>query len=152
VTRIPAIDAPISPAPPLFDRFNVLTMEKGNPEDKYTLSLNWDLQRWGATLRAIRYGKVFVPDSSTNATFANVDAGTYTPIDQWLSSQTLLDLEGRLAITEHIKLALGAENLLDEYPDPVPIALNSTGNAPYSNYAPYGRAGRFVYGRLIVDF
>jgi iron complex outermembrane receptor protein len=63
-----------------------------------------------------------------------------------------VDLEGRFAFTDNIKLALGAENVFDEYPEPVPIALNSTGNAPYSNYAPYGRSGRFVYGRVIFDF
>ncbi|MBB6094877.1 iron complex outermembrane receptor protein [Povalibacter uvarum] len=152
VTRIPEIDAPITPAPPLFDRFNVLTMEKGNPEDKYTFNVNWDLQRWGATVRAIRYGKVFVPDSGTNATFANVNAGTYVPIDQWLAAETIVDLEGRFSFTDNIRLAIGAENVFDEYPDPVPIALNSTGNLPYSNYGPFGRAGRFVYGRLMVDF
>lgn len=152
VTRIPEIDAPITPAPPLFDRFNVLTMEKGNPEDKYTFNVNWELQRWGATVRAIRYGEVFVPDSGTNATFANVNAGTYVPIDQWLSAETIVDLEGRFSFTENIRLAIGAENVFDEYPDPVPIALNSTGNLPYSNYGPFGRAGRYVYGRLVVDF
>ncbi|HEY5806523.1 MAG TPA: TonB-dependent receptor [Povalibacter sp.] len=153
VTRIPETEAlaALSPAPPLFDRFNVLTMEDGTPEDKYTFSVNWDMQRWGATVRAIRYGEVFVPDSSTGATYTGVAAG-YVPIDQWLSAQTLVDLEGRFSFTEHIKVALGAENVFDEYPDPVPIALNSTGNAPYSNYAPYGRSGRFVYGRVIFDF
>jgi iron complex outermembrane recepter protein len=153
VTRIPqtATLAALNPAPPLFDRFNVLTMEKGNPETKFSMNVNWDLGGWGATLRAIRYGKVFSPDSSTGATFAGVAAG-YQPIDQWLSAQTVVDLEGRFKFTDHIKLAVGAENLFDEYPDPVPIQLNSTGNAPYSNYAPYGRAGRLVYGRLIFDF
>jgi len=152
VTKTPEISAPISPAPPLFDRFNVLTMEKGTPENKFSANVSWNMQRWGATLRAVRYGKVLVPDSSTNATFALVEAGTYTPIDQWLSAQTVVDLEGRFAFTDHIKLAVGAENLFDEYPDPVPIALNSTGNTPYSNYAPYGRSGRFVYGRVMFDF
>ena len=153
VTRIPATEtlAALNPAPPLFDRFNVLTMEKGNPKTKFSANVNWDLDQWGATLRAVRYGKVFSPDSSTAATFAGV-AGGYRPIDQWLSAQTVLDLEARFAFTDHIKLAVGAENLFDEYPDPVPIALNSTGNAPYSNYAPYGRAGRFVYGRMVFDF
>ncbi|HMN45032.1 MAG TPA: TonB-dependent receptor [Povalibacter sp.] len=154
VTKIPATEAlaALNPAPPLFDRFNVLTMEDGTPETKFTFNINWDFQRFGATLRATRYGKLLSPDSSTNATFANVSAGTYTPIDQWLSSQAVVDLEGRIHFTDHIKFALGAENVFDEYPDPVPIALNSTGNAPFSNYAPYGRAGRFIYGRLMVDF
>jgi iron complex outermembrane receptor protein len=154
VTKVPETQAlaALSPAPPLFDRFNVLTMEDGTPENKFTFNVNWDFQRFGATLRATRYGKLLSPDSSTNATFANVNAGTYVPIDQWLDSQAVVDLEGRVSFTDHIKLAVGAENVFDEYPDAVPIALNSTGNAPFSNYAPYGRAGRFFYGRLMVDF
>ena len=104
------------------------------------------------TMEVIRYGKVFVPDSGTNATFANVNAGTYVPIDQWLAAETIVDLEGRFSFTDNIRLAIGAENVFDEYPDPVPISLNSTGNLPYSNYGPFGRAGRYVYGRLVVDF
>ncbi|HEY6642329.1 TonB-dependent receptor [Povalibacter sp.] len=154
VTKIPATQAlaALNPAPPLFDRFNVLTMEDGTPENKFTVNVNWDFERFGGTLRATRYGKLLSPDSSTNATFANVNAGTYTPIDQWLSAQAVVDLEGRVSFTDNIKFALGAENVFDEYPDATPIALNSTGNAPFSNYAPYGRAGRFIYGRLMVDF
>ncbi len=152
VTKIPETQtlAALNPAPPLFDRFNVMTMEDGTPETKFTFNVNWDFQRFGATLRATRYGKLLSPDS--RATYENVAAGTLVPIDQWLSSQLVMDLEGRISFTDNIKFALGAENVFDEYPDPVPIVLNSTGNAPFSNYAPYGRAGRFIYGRLIVDF
>lgn len=154
VTKVPETQvlSALNPAPPLFDRFNVLTMEDGTPENKFAFNMNWDFQRFGATLRATRYGKLLVPDSSTAATYANVNAGTYRPIDQWLDAQVVMDVEGRVSFTDNIKFALGAENVFDEYPDPVPIALNSTGNAPFSNYAPYGRAGRFIYGRLMVDF
>ncbi|HEY4367670.1 MAG TPA: TonB-dependent receptor [Steroidobacteraceae bacterium] len=153
VTKVPqtAQLAALNPAPVLFDRFNVLTMEQGTPDNKFTFAVNWSLERWGATLRATRYGKVLSPDSSANATYAGVAAGVH-PIDQELTAQTLLDLEGRFSITEKIKFALGAENVFDEYPDPFPAVLNGTGNAPYSNYAPYGRSGRFLYGRLSVDF
>ena len=31
-------------------------------------------------------------------------------------------------------------------------ALNTTGNAPFSNYSPFGRSGRFVYGRMSYLF
>jgi len=153
VTKVPqtAQLAALNPAPVLFDRFNVLTMEQGNPDNKFALAVNWSLERWGATLRATRYGEVLSPDSSTGATFAGVAAG-FNAIDQTLDAQTLVDLEGRFGITDKIKLAVGAENVFDEYPDPFPAILNGTGNAPYSNYAPYGRSGRFIYGRVSVDF
>jgi iron complex outermembrane recepter protein len=38
--------------------------------------------------------------------------------------------------------------VFDQYPDPFPASLNTTGNAPFSNYSPFGRSGRYVYARL----
>jgi len=49
-------------------------------------------------------------------------------------------------------VALGAENVFDEYPSPFPISRNTTGNTPYSNYSPFGRSGRFIYGRVSIGF
>jgi iron complex outermembrane recepter protein len=63
-----------------------------------------------------------------------------------------VDLEGRFALTENVRLAIGAENVTDEYPDPLPLALNGTGNAAFPNFSPFGRAGRFIYGRATVSF
>jgi iron complex outermembrane receptor protein len=141
VKRVPqtAQLAALSPAPSLFDRVNVLTFEEGNPESKFALAANWQLDRLAVTFRATRYGEVLTP-------------GTTAALDFTDSAATLIDLEGRFGITENIKVALGADNITDEYPDPVPPALNTTGNAPYSNYGAFGRSGRFVYGRLTYTF
>lgn len=145
VTRVPPPSAALaqiySPAtpPPLFGRINVLTFEDGNPDDKFAAIVNWQLQQFGATLRATRYGEA-------------LDPGTSAALDFTLGSATLLDLEARYDITKQIRLAVGAENLTDEYPDPFPVARNSTGNTPFSNYSPFGRSGRYVYGRLTINF
>ncbi|MGQ0385013.1 MAG: TonB-dependent receptor plug domain-containing protein [Gammaproteobacteria bacterium] len=145
VTRVPPpsaalaqIYAPATP-PPLFGRINVLTFEEGNPEDKYAAIVNWRLNRIGATFRATRYGEA-------------LDPGTATTPDVLLGAKTLLDLEVRFDVTDSIRLAVGAENLTDEYPDPFPAARNTTGNTPFSNYSPFGRSGRYVYGRVAVNF
>ena len=69
-----------------------------------------------------------------------------------LGAKTLVDLEGRFEMPHGIKLALGAENVFDEYPDANTGVVNATGTQSFSNYSPFGRAGRFVYGRLSVDF
>lgn len=153
VTRVPSPSqlAALNPAPVVFDRFNVLTFEEGNPKDKLGASVNWHLDRWGATLRATRYGEVFSPDSAGAATFAGVAAGV-VPNDVTLGAKTLVDLEGRVEITDRIRLAIGAENVLDEYPDPNPPNANGTGTQSFSNYSPFGRSGRFVYGRMSYKF
>jgi iron complex outermembrane receptor protein len=139
----------LDPPPVLFDRFNILTFEEGTPDNKFAAQVNWNLDRWGATVRATRYGKVLSPDSA--ATFASVAAGTQ-PNDIELGAKTLVDLEGRFDITEKIRVALGAENLLDEYPDPNTPNANPTGTTSFSNYSPFGRSGRFVYGRVAYKF
>lgn len=141
VTRVPATDplSALTPPPPLFDRINILTFEEGNPEDKYAAIIGWTLGRFGATFRATRYGEA-------------LDPGTSAPLDFRLGAATLVDLEARFDLTEKIRFAVGGENLTDEYPDPFPVARNGTGNTPFSNYSPFGRSGRFVYGRLSVNF
>ena len=123
----------------LFGRVNRLTFEEGSPKDKYIANLDWSLDRFGATLRATRYGEVLAPGG--------------TPANDFiLSPKVLVDLEGRVTLWDGLDLAIGAENLTDEYPDAFPTFLNTTGNTPFSNYSPFGRSGRFVYGRLSYSF
>ena len=143
VTKIPTTNelSSLNPPPVLFDRLNVLTFEEGNPSDKFSFNLNWSLDRFGATLRAIRYGEVLDPQNDPTG------AG-----DVKLSAQTLVDIEGRFDITDKIRVAIGADNVFDEYPDAFPISRNGTGATPFSNYSPFGRSGRFFYGRLSVNF
>lgn len=141
VTRVPTTAqlAALSPAPVLFDRINVLTFEQGTPDDKFTAAVNWSLGGFGATFRATQYGEV-------------LDPGTTAALDFVLPSETLFDLELRYNWNDKVKFAVGAENLTDEYPAAFPIARNGTGNTPLSNYAPFGRSGRFMYGRLTYSF
>lgn len=141
VTKVPTTTqlAALSPAPVLFDRVNVLTLEKGQPKNKISASSTWNQGPMGATLRATRYGEVLSP-------------GTTAALDFVMHPRTTVDLEGRYALTTKLSLALGAENLFDQYPETLPPALNTTGNAPFSNYAPFGRAGRYVYARATYAF
>lgn len=129
----------LSPAPVLFDRLNVLSLEKGQPKNKISANVNWKLGQWGATLRATRYGEVLSP-------------GTTAAFDFEMGARTTVDLEGRLAVTPKLTLALGADNVFDQYPETLPPSLNTTGNTPFSTYAPFGRSGRYLYGRATYAF
>jgi iron complex outermembrane receptor protein len=141
VTRVPqtAVLAGFIPPPVLFDRVNVLTFEEGTPADKYLFSVAWDWGRFGATLRATRYGEVLSP-------------GTSAALDLVLEPATLVDIEGRVNLTDNLRFSLGADNVTDEYPTQTPPALNSTSNTPFSNYSPFGRSGRYVYGRVSYEW
>lgn len=151
VDRVPQTSqlAALNPAPVLFDRVNVLTFEDGDPENKVAAVATWSSSQWGATMRATRYGDVLSP--GTAATFATVAANTPSN-DVVLQARTLVDLEGRVTLAERYKLALGAENVFDAYPTANPAAANGTGTQSFSNYSPFGRSGRFLYGRVSVEF
>ena len=141
VTKVPVTAqlSALSPAPSLFDRINVLSLEQGQPENKLNANVNWKLGQWGATFRATRYGKVLSP-------------GTTAALDFKMGAQTVVDLEARYALTPELNLAVGADNVFDAYPESLPAGLNTTGNAPFANYAPFGRGGRFVYARASYAF
>lgn len=141
VTKVP-VTAPLTaltPSPILFDRVNVLTFEKGTPESKFNVAVDWKLDGLGATLRATRYGEVLSP-------------GTTLATDLVLKSAVLVDLEGRWDVTSRTRLTFGADNVFDVYPTKTPAALNSTSNTPFSNYSPFGRSGRYVYGRVSLTW
>ena len=126
----------------------VLSFEEGTPDSKYAVTLNWSRNVFGTTFRATRYGEALDPDPRLAGT-------TASPIgaqDSVIGAQTIVDLEGRFEPNDRLRVALGAENLLDEFPDAFPVARNATGNTPFSNYAPYGRSGRFWYARVAFGF
>ncbi|MCA8901883.1 MAG: TonB-dependent receptor, partial [Hyphomonas sp.] len=141
VTAVPGTPqlSAINPAPELFGRVNVKTFEEGTPKSKFTAGLDWEKGPFGATVRATRYGEVLVPNSNA--------ANDYT-----LDPKILIDLEGRWDVNERFAVAVGADNLLDEYPDASPVGLNGTGNVPFSTYSPFGYSGRFVYAKATINF
>lgn len=141
VTAIPqtAELAALDPAPELFGRINVLTFEEGTPKNKLGAIVNWNRENLGVTLRATRYGEVLTPGTSAERDFT-------------LSAKTLVDIEGRIDITDNWRLAVGMDNVFDQYPDAFPVALNGTGNTSFSNYSPFGRSGRLVYGKVSYNF
>jgi iron complex outermembrane receptor protein len=141
VKKVPITEelAALDPAPTLFDRVNTLRFEKGTPQDKFTATVNWSMERYGATLRGVRYGKV-------------LSAGTVPANDFDLSAKWIVDLEGRMDVTENLRVSLGVDNLFDTYPTRTPAAQNGTSATPFSNLAPFGRNGRQIYGRMSLTF
>ena len=152
VTRVPTT-APLSaltPPPVVFDRFNILTFEEGTPKDKLGAQVSWNLDRLGATAArgALRRSAI----TRQRCDVRDRCRRNAQPIDIDLGAKTLVDLEGRFDVTDNIRVAIGAENLLDEYPDANTPAANPTGTTSFSNYSPFGRSGRFVYGRVGFRF
>lgn len=126
----------------VFSAREVTRFELGTPKDKYNLSANWSLNDIAVSLRATRYGEV-------------VDASSNPDNHEVLAAKWITDLDVSYNVTENVKLAVGANNLFDQYPqDTVSNVGKSTFNQvfPYSGFSAYGTDGRFVYARASYSF
>lgn len=141
VTRTPTTpQLSALPVPPvLFDRGNVLTFEKGTPRQKHSLAVDWSRGDFGATVKATYYGDVLVPNNAPS-------------LDFHTGSHTLVDLEGRYTLPRGAQIALGVNNVFDEYPDATPAIVNTTGATGFSSFSPFGFNGRYLYARLSVNW
>ena len=140
----------------LFARSESFRLTDGQPSNKLNVGLDWESGPVGMTLRGNRYGSVFLPVG--NVSDITVGKGE-APGDLTLTPKWVVDLELRFRPIDAVQVAVGANNLLDEYPDRTPYGtvdgynyglLNSF--LPYSSFSPFGFNGRFVYGRVSVDF
>jgi iron complex outermembrane receptor protein len=124
----------------LFDRGNVLTLERGTPRHKVVANVDWTLGDFGATVKATNYGNVLIPNNT-----ASFDYNT--------GAATLVDFEGRYTFHKTVGLALGVTNVFDKYPHPTPGIVNTpTGSIGFPSYSPYGFNGRFLYGRISYNW
>jgi iron complex outermembrane receptor protein len=140
----------------LFARPESFRLTDGQPSNKLNIGLDWDMQPFGASLRANRYGSVFLPIGSNND--LTIPKGA-APGDITLSPKWVVDLEARFNPTEAVQVAVGANNLFDQYPDRLPFGVVDGFNfgqnqsfLPYSSQSPFGFSGRFLYGRVSVEF
>lgn len=145
----------------LFARQESFRLTDGQPKDKFNVSLDWEHDIFGLTLRTNRYGEVFLPSSfSTAANNNNIAlAPGDVPGDIFLSPKWVTDLELRIKPVGALQIAVGANNIFDTYPDRLPFGTVDGVNygfnnafLPYSSQSPFGFNGRFVYGRVSVDF
>jgi iron complex outermembrane receptor protein len=63
-----------------------------------------------------------------------------------------VDLEVSATIASRVNVALGANNLFDNYPDASIDDINGAGNLAYDVLSPIGINGRYLYARVRVNF
>ncbi len=148
LAQVPGID--------LFGRLESLRIERGQPKDRINLGADWEWGWLSTTVRANRFGEVF----SAGATPIN---------DLLLKPRWITDLEIRLrpegTFADGLELAIGANNLFDQYPTVNPVGratdpvTGQPGNLsvnnyflPFSSFSPFGFNGRFLYGRISFVF
>jgi len=130
-------------SPAGFSIEEVNTLETAAPENKVILSTTWANDRVSVLLRGVRYGE-------TQRIF---DFGGGFEPTQTYSEEWSIDTDVQFNITDAWSVAVGANNLLDEYPDESIFDISFFGNLPYDGgVSPLGVNGRYVYVRSSFDF
>lgn len=118
------------------------TLEGAAPKDKLILSADWQGDRFGALARATRFGK-------TTRVF-NFGGG-FTPT-QTYGAEWAIDLELSAELVEGLTLAVGGNNVFDNYPDRSIEDIGYFGHFPYDVLSPVGLNGAYYYVRTRYTF
>jgi iron complex outermembrane receptor protein len=121
------------------DRERSLELEGFVPEWKGSASFNYQGTALGFNLRGTYYGEW-------------TDYGAVPSADQTGGAEMLLDAEVSYRMTQAVTLALGGENILDEYPDQEARASQTASGIRYMRFAPTGFNGGFWYLRATMTF
>ncbi|GAA4895181.1 TonB-dependent receptor [Flaviramulus aquimarinus] len=107
-------------------------IENAFPRTKANLSHNLKCKNWNFFLRNALFGEVF--DADTNQNYA---------------SKVITDLTIGYKFSDDLRLTLGANNLLDVYPDEVPAGSTGGDQFIYSRrVSQFGTTGRQLFARL----
>jgi iron complex outermembrane receptor protein len=119
----------------LLGRANTVVYESSAPKENFQFSATlqkptstfmWKLNRWG---------EVTIPASSEAR-------------EQVLGAKWTVDTEYSFQVNSQVRMSLGVNNLLDQYPDKT-VKINSfNGIFQHSGYSPFGFHGRYIYTRL----
>jgi len=99
----------------------------------------WSRQTLSASLRATRYGEY-------------TEAGTSVSLDRTYSPKWVVDLDIAWDVRPDTNIAIGANNLFDQYPDKIGIVNADQGTLQYGLFSPFGITGGYYYARLTQRF
>ena len=127
----------------LFSGNELRRFEVSTPRNKYNLSATWNMEQWRTTLRTTRYGETQDPSDNPER-------------NEVLKPKWITDLDVAYSLTENVSLSLGANNILDVYPDATRENVDDLTTFSrlfaYSSFSPYGFNGRYVYGKIEMKF
>jgi len=120
--------------PEIIDATRIRELEEGLPDTRWNITGIHNVNDWRFMTRLSYFGEFY--DSE--------DGNTY-------GDEYIVDVEVAHSFMENYTVVLGAQNVLDEFPDENPGAASGVGNL-YSQFAPTGFGGGFYYMRFKYDF
>ena len=130
----------------VIDEFRINTLERGLPRTRWNFSVFHNAARWSLLARLNYFGAFW--DSEDGRNSVGLDGG---PMVSWLypaySGKALLDLEFGIPLGGGATLAVGAENVLNAYPDVNMFGADTVGNE-FGQFSPFGFNGSYFYTRV----
>lgn len=142
VVATPAQLTALDPGYILFGVEESNTITDAAPRTRAQFSANWNNDRWNLLARVQRHG-------SAKRVF-NFGGG-FEP-EQVYGAEFQLDAEVEYRIGDRWSVALGGQNLTDEYPDLSNEDIYYFGNLPYDVLSPIGSNGAYYYTRIRYTF
>jgi iron complex outermembrane receptor protein len=151
----PAVLAGVS----LFDLTAIDNLETTSPKYRAVAGALWSWGDLQVNLKGTLYGPSSRHDSRTGCSLAT-GATSPTCFKNKIKAQIITDLEISYKFFDSVKVAIGANNLFNEYPDKLNPAYRNTfltGNAngfvtQYPTFSSFGINGGYYYGKLSYTF
>ena len=131
-----------SPVSDRVDEHRILTLETGLPNTRWNVAVNHLGRRVNFLARLSFYGSYW---DSEDAQIAHGRAMSY--LYNPYAGKALLDLEVGFPFADAVTLSVGAQNVLNTYPDLNPNAAAAIGNL-YGQFSPFGFNGAYYYARI----
>ncbi|MCF6308732.1 MAG: TonB-dependent receptor, partial [Flavobacteriaceae bacterium] len=140
-TNIPGAIADAGLSDTFFDETSRIFIEAAVPRTKGSLTNNLSLgDQWNFYLRNTYFGEV---EEATN----NIDP----TVDRIYAGKLITDLSVGYSFSDGLRLTVGANNLLDIYPDEANDAFRSSGRFIYSRRSTqFGTGGRYLFARMNI--
>ena len=130
--------------PRAIDRERRIEIGTFNPKWRGSLTGTVESGRFNGLLRASYFGKW--TDAVPNA------VPTATSFDQTFGAKVLIDAEIGYDLSRNFRLAVGADNLFDVYPDRDRRPGQTANGIVYGQFSPFGFSGGFWYVRGTAKF
>ena len=126
-----------------FDADRVAALTIGLPRTRWNIGVNHRENAWTLMARLHYYGGYWDREDARSALGGAAMSALY-PL---YSGKPLLDLEMGFPFGDAVTLSVGAQNVLNTYPDENPGAVSGVGNR-YGQFGPFGFNGGYYYTRI----
>ncbi len=131
----------------VIDDFRIATLENGLPNTRWTLNLSHAADRWRMLARVSYFGSYWDSEDGRNSTEVAASGILLATLYPPYSGKALVDVELGIPFGDGVELAIGAENLLNQYPDINQWGAQTVGNN-YGQFSPFGFNGAYYYTRV----